>query len=73
LVDGRDRHAFGPHFVGEVAVVEPGAEIHVDAGEQRLAGRLRPVGRDAMRDELVDRRPIGDDEPENPIPGAGCR
>ena len=62
LVDGRLRHAPGPHLVGEVAVVEPGHHVHVDAGEDGLAGRLGAVGRDAVADELVDRRPVRHDE-----------
>ena len=58
LVDGCLRHAPGPHLVGEMKVVEPAGEVHVDAGEEGLAGGLGAVGRDAVGDELVDRRPV---------------
>ena len=46
--------------------VQAADHLHVHARRERLRGRLRPVGGDAVIEQLADRLPVADDEPVEP-------
>jgi hypothetical protein len=55
-------------LVGEVVDVEAAHHVHVDAGEECLAGGLRVVRRDAVGEQFVDAGPVrGHDAVEAPL------